>query len=149
MSYQVRDATPADLLWLANNMREVDRQEILASNGAMPAQAMMYGGYLKAACLDNVPALVFGVVPSPDPRIGIVWMLATDLLSHPKARRYLARHSREWVEEMNSRFPLLTNMADARNEVHLKWLKFCGFKFIRKFNHGPCNVPFIEFARIR
>lgn len=149
MTYKVRDALPQDLLWFSQNMRKCDRDEIAAAGGHTPSAAMMYAhGYVKTALVDNLPLLIFGVAPSPTPEAGLVWMLASDYLEAPRPRRLLARHSREWVEDMQQNYDLLFNIADARNTAHHKWLKFCGFKFIRKFNHGPCNAPFYEFARM-
>lgn len=149
MTYQVRDALPQDLLWFSENMRQADQEEIAAASGVTPAGAMLAAnGYTKVALVDDLPLLIFGVAPSHVSNAGIVWMLATDYLQSPRARRHLARYSRDWVADMQSQYPLIFNIADARNEAHHKWLRFCGFKFIRKFNHGPCNAAFYEFARI-
>ena len=41
---------------------------------------------------------------------------------------------------------MLWNICDSRNKVHLKLLKFLGFKFLREVKYGPNNVTFIEFA---
>lgn len=35
-----------------------------------------------------------------------------------------------------------------RNTVHLRLLKFLGFKFLREFTYGPNNLTFIEFCRV-
>ena len=40
-------------------------------------------------------------------------------------------------------------VVDARNELHIKWLKFMGFKFIQRHeNFGVAKLPFYEFLRI-
>ena len=75
---------------------------------------------------------------------GEVWMLCT-----PAIHEYpitFAREAKRWLEQRNEK--LLWNIVDSRNTVHLKLLKFLGFKFLRKFEHGPNNVQFIEFCRV-
>ena len=76
---------------------------------------------------------------------GIVWMLCT-----PAINKYpisFAREAKRWVESRPE--PLLWNVVDKRNRVHLKLLKFLGFKFLREFNYGPNQLSFIEFCRVR
>ena len=46
-----------------------------------------------------------------------------------------AREAKRYVDSRNE--PLLWNIVDSRNKVHLKLLRFLGFKFLRKFEHGP------------
>ncbi len=152
MNYEVRNTQPQDLSWMAMNMRVSDKEEIAAQSGSTPAQSMLYGrllsSYMKTALVDGVPLLVFGVTGSKDPNIGTVWMLATDYLESPKCRRLLARHSRQWVADMQAMFPILTNKTDKRNTSHHRWLSWCGFVFINETPMGPCRAPFLEFVRI-
>mgnify|MGYP001215745640 FL=1 len=151
--YTVRDAKPQDLVWISDHMRASDAAEIAATSGVSPASAMAigkaYSPYLKVACLGEIPVLVFGVCPTGNPMVGKVWMLATNILQNPRARKLLARYSRNWVEDMQSIYPVLTNITDARNTIHHKWLKWCGFRFIQKLEHGPVGAAFFEFVRIR
>ena len=75
---------------------------------------------------------------------GAIWMLCT-----PENERYPITFAREAKRFVDSREePLLWNIVDCRNTVHLKLLKFLGFKFLRKFKHGPNNLYFIEFCRV-
>ena len=75
---------------------------------------------------------------------GDIWMLCT-----PDIHRYPITFAREAKRYVDSRKePLLWNIVDSRNKVHLKLLKFLGFKFLRKFEHGPNNIQFIEFCRV-
>ena len=76
---------------------------------------------------------------------GDIWMLCT-----PDIHRYPITFAREAKRYVDSREePLLWNIVDSRNTVHLKLLKFLGFKFLRKLKHGPNNITFIEFCRVR
>ncbi len=76
---------------------------------------------------------------------GDIWMLCT-----PDIHRYpitFAREAKRYVDSREEQ--LLWNIVDSRNTAHLKLLKFLGFKFLRKLKHGPNNVTFIEFCRVR
>ena len=76
---------------------------------------------------------------------GDIWMLCT-----PEIHRYPITFAREAKRYVDSRTePLLWNIVDIRNTAHLKLLKFLGFKFLRKLKHGPNNITFIEFCRVR
>lgn len=150
--YEVRNSLPSDIIWLADNMRISDVEEIAAQSGCSPLEALMRckvdSPYCKTATWHGVPVLIFGVAPSEDPMVGIPWMLASDLLINKQCRFLLARHSREWVADMQSLYPILANITDCRNKAHHQWLTWCGFTFIRQFNHGPVGAAFYEFVRI-
>jgi hypothetical protein len=76
---------------------------------------------------------------------GQIWMLCT-----PEIERYPITFAREAKRFVDSREePLLWNIVDCRNTVHLKLLKFLGFKFLRIVKNGPYQLPFIEFCRVR
>jgi hypothetical protein len=76
---------------------------------------------------------------------GDIWMLCTNVI-HEQPTLF-ARQAKRYVDSREE--PLLWNIVDSRNEAHLKLLKFLGFKFLRKLKHGPNNVTFIEFCRVR
>lgn len=51
---------------------------------------------------------------------------------------------------MQAQTPILFNCVDQRNEVHINWLRWLGFKFVRIIpEYGIQKLPFIEFVRIR
>ncbi len=76
---------------------------------------------------------------------GEVWMLCT-----PAIHEYPITFAREAKRFIDSREePLLWNIVDKRNTVHLKLLKFLGFIFLREISHGPNQLSFIEFCRVR
>ena len=74
---------------------------------------------------------------------GSIWMLCT-----PEIQNYpitFAREAKRYVDKQPHK--LLWNIVDKRNRVHLKLLKFLGFKFLREFPYGPNQLTFIEFAK--
>ena len=75
---------------------------------------------------------------------GQIWMLCT-----PAIQEYpitFTREARRFVERQQDK--LLWNVVDKRNTVHLKLLKFLGFKFLREVEFGPNKLSFIEFCRV-
>ena len=74
---------------------------------------------------------------------GMIWMLCT-----PVIHDYPIAFVKEAKRVLNSRTEkLLWNIVDKRNKVHLKLLRYLGFKFLREFKHGPNQLTFIEFAK--
>jgi hypothetical protein len=74
-------------------------------------------------------------------------MVATDELLEYQMK--FLRRSRIYIELIQQEYPLLHNVVDARNELHIKWLKWMGFKFIQLHEeYGVEKRPFYEFIRI-
>lgn len=91
---------------------------------------------------------MFGAVSmGKDPCIGVVWMLCSSkILKH---RRRFAKESRLWIQAMHRRYDLLWNVVDERNTVHIRWLQWCGFTFIKRYEAlGVEQRPFLEFVRV-
>jgi hypothetical protein len=148
----VRKSVAEDADYLAPRLREADLQEVLAAGCPVPHAALMAGMGDTSICLTAVdelgyPVTMFGVGPHPaDPLVGVVWALASDEIKR-HSRSFLGP-SKEWVEALNRRYPVLSNYTDCRNHEHHKWLKWCGFTFINKVQ-GPLGHPFYEFVRLR
>jgi len=129
---------------VASNLRPDDRREVEEGHGIDPI--------LLASQMSSNPSYVYFTVPDGKTagmagvgEDGNIWMLCT-----PDIHRYpitFAREAKRYVD--NRTEPLLWNIVDMRNTVHLKLLRFLGFKFLRKLKHGPNNVTFIEFCRVR
>ena len=131
-------------LEVASNLRSEDFREISEGHGLDPLT------YLAAMSTD--PATVYFTSPSGKAagmagvgKKGDIWMLCTNVI-HEQPTLF-ARQAKRYVDSREE--PLLWNIVDSRNEAHLKLLKFLGFKFLRKLKHGPNNVTFIEFCRVR
>lgn len=149
-----RKCTQEDIDHLAPRLRKEDLDEIRAASGLSPREALMLGFAESEECHcihdtdTGEPVAVFGVVPmAENPSIGIVWMLGSDdLKMHSMC---FLRRSAEWVQRLHSRYPLLCNVIDARNEVHVRWLQWLGFQFIRDIpDYGPEQRLFYEFVRL-
>lgn len=144
----------SDAEYIGTHLRQADLQEMHAVMGGHvdPVQALKYGietSYFPfVATIDGVPACVFGAVPEPhDDRFGSVWLMGTDAITnHP---RTFLRHSKEYLEKVAEPFSLLWNCVDKRNDVHIRWLKWMGFTFIKEIpSFGEQRRPFLEFAKV-
>tara|TARA_B100001113_G_C21063487_1_gene602265 strand:+ start:55 stop:492 length:438 start_codon:yes stop_codon:yes gene_type:complete len=129
---------------VASNLRSDDYRELTEGHGVNPIAwlpiAAQDGSSVYFTVPDGKTAGLAGVGND-----GSIWMLCT-----PEIHRYPITFAREAKRYVDSREePLLWNIVDCRNTVHLKLLKFLGFKFLRKFEHGPNNLHFIEFCRVR
>lgn len=151
----VRNSTHADIGQISNTMRIADVAEIKAFSGSTPEEALrsgMYhqnnGGRCITICLPNgLPVGMYGVVPSGEPKVGIVWMLASDNIQ-PLYRQFL-RESAKGIQDLCKEYSLIFNYTDARNEVHHRWIKWAGFTVIKRHEEfGVEKRPFLEFVRI-
>ena len=129
---------------VASNLRPDDRREVEEGHGLNPLVELVLEAKNGSSVYFTVPngktAGMAGVGYG-----GAIWMLTT-----PAIHEYpitFAREAKRFVDTRTE--PLLWNIVDERNKVHLKLLKFLGFKFLRKKLHGPNNLYFIEFCRVR
>jgi len=147
-----RRARLSDIGYMAHHMRPADRQEVWASGGVTPFTALLEGfnhshDPMVGADEDDKPVCMGGVGPSLDPQAGCVWMLATTDLELHKVS--FLRRSKPWLEEWHKTYPVLFNCVDERNELHVKWLGWLGFIFIRRLpKWGFERRPFLEFVRL-
>ena len=149
----MRISTHEDINYLAPRLREADKQECLATTGQMPIDvlhtALLLGDLtLTLTTPEGKRVGLCGVTPSPYTNAGVIWMCATDeLLKHQMA---FLRRSKAALDYLSSGYDVLHNCVDARNEVHIKWLKWMGFTFINKHEtYGVEQRPFYEFIRIK
>mgnify|MGYP001397837711 FL=1 len=144
MSKYIHPITEEAALAVASNLLPDDYREVAEGHGHDPVEAIPQCSQIGDTVYFNVPdgqlAGVAGVQPD-----GRIWMLCTPaILKYPKT---FAREAKRFVESREEK--LLWNIVDKRNKVHLKLLKFLGFKFVRELKYGPNNLSFIEFCRCR
>ena len=143
MSKYIHPITMEAAIEVASNLLPADRREVEEGHGVDSTEALV----------DAVqkPSCVYFVVPNGktagmagvDPG-GRIWMLCTNAIhDYPIT---FAREAKRFVDSRKE--PLLWNIVDKRNKVHLKLLKFLGFKFLREIKYGPNNLSFIEFCRV-
>ena len=147
----VRPSVLEDVEYLAPRLRDEDVAEARAHSGLSAYDALKIGFENCLNCgtgvLKDEPILMFGASQIL-PDVGMVWMLGTDKIA--EGRVSVLRQSKEWLAELHEEFELLFNYVDARNEVHIKWLKWLGFSFINLHpEFGVGKLPFYQIVRIR
>lgn len=136
-----------DCVRLAPRLRKADRDEIEASTGQTPLDALTTGLAASAQAggiyHGREPIALFGVVPWPD-GVGSPWLLGSDdILTH---WREFARRSREELDLLRPPWVRLENHVDVRNEVHVRWLRWLGARFTGPEVHGAAQLPFWRFT---
>lgn len=136
---------------LAANLRQADVDEIAASIGLTPEEAIRLSvhysshGYVVLDA-DREPIAMFGAVPSPVPGAGIMWMLGTDGIK--RNARDIARHSRPHLDRLNQTYPYLWNYVDARNVTSRRWLEWAGCRIVgEEPSYGVEKRAFLAFGR--
>jgi len=150
MQQYMKVATEDDAIALAKKLRQEDIDEVKANSNLSPEEALVIGIknselpigiYYNDECVS-----IFGVVPVY--KSALIWLLASE-----DAFKYLKipflRNNKELVNFLNKKHTVLYNFVDARNKVHIKWLKWLGFIFINKIEKfGFEQRPFYEFVRL-
>ena len=145
----VRPAKLADSLELAPKIRKGDRQEIMASDGASPLEALVIPFTQKNAKIYSIIGTqsegvigMFGSTPSKEKGYGVVWLLSSeDLFKHTKQ---FIQECPKWINDMSKGYEYVYNFVDERNWKSLKWLQFLGFEPKRKIgDFGIGKMPFL------
>ena len=146
----LRLATEDDCIYLAENLREDDYREIKAVTGLPPLLSLLTGlrsSQVPLVICDNNNKVVamLGVVPNG--LIGSIWMVGTPDLK--KISVSFLKNCQDVFTVLKNNFSILHNYVDARNELHIRWLRWMGFSFIKKHKaYGIEQKPFYEFVKI-
>ena len=142
--YTTLPCTLEAALEVASNLRSEDRREIEEGHGLDPKVIL-------TEAVDDDFCVYF---TAPNGRTagmggiyndGIIWMVTTPVIhDYPigfvkEAKRVLATRTE----------PILGNIVDKRNTIHLRLLKYLVFTFSKEKLPGPNKLTFIEFYRVR
>lgn len=147
----VSPATLADVNELNELVRPEDRREIEEISGGTFLRSMQLGLLcsplvVTARAPNGNLGCIVGVTPYGTGK-GTVWMAGTPEIERNKIA--FTRGTAEFLRRSSTHFHTLFNVCDARNEVHVNWLRRTGFSLLRRVeNFGAKGVPVIEFARI-
>lgn len=144
-----RPATLQDCIELSKTMREEDKREIWHIARSSPLNSLVDGFFYSSKCWtvewQGRVVAIFGVCPQ-DELVGVPWMLASDDLK--RIRKSFLKECHRYLQEMSQGFQILTNSAWSQNEVHIQWLKWLGFKFLKAKPMGYDNELFYEFYKV-
>lgn len=137
---------------LAPVLRREDTDEIRAASGLDPEAALLHGVdtgdpvYAFYSPTGKIAGM-FGVTPMGD-REGAVWLLASDeVMKYPMT---FLRRCRNTLDTLYEKYDVLFNYVDARNEVHIQWLRWMGFSFVAYYpEYGVEKRPFYEIVRLK
>ena len=139
----IHPATCEAAFEVASHLRPDDYREVVEGHGHDPKVVLPLAATFKDSVYFTVPdGRIAGLAGVNEG--GAIWMLCTPAI-HDFPMTF-AREAKRYVDSRPE--PMLWNICDKRNTTHLRLLKFLGFKFLREINHGPNNIPFIEFCRL-
>jgi len=147
----VRPAELADIQVLYDNMRQADRDELIAAYGqgnelwalkaALDTSIVSWSGFY-----DGKLCCVFGVgAASLLDENGVPWMVGTVELERHSG--VLMRQCRGYIQSMHTYFSRLYNFVDVRNAKSIRWLKRLGFVFGEPVEYGVYGMKFLPFER--
>lgn len=144
---EVVPATEEHARNIAPRMRQADKDEVLASSGREPLEALLYSikhsDEAFTGMADGVPEIMFGVgTINLLYQVGAPWLLGTDAVQ--THYRPFLKSSMLWKSHLMSRYNELHNMVDDRNKVSKRWLKWLGFEIGPAIDIGN-GLHFREF----
>ena len=149
MKPYIKVATLEEAKFLSTRLRQEDIDECKANANVTPLEALVNGvkySHLPFTVYNNDnPVMIMGVIPHGK-NLGMIWLLSSpEIQNFPIA---FLRSSKGVLDCYNKSFPILYNYIDARNTLHMNWLKWLGFNFIKVHNHfGYEKRKFIEFVK--
>lgn len=147
--FSIEQATDAAAAYVAENMRQADRDEIWAAGRLTPQEAIERSLEVSrdtagVGVVDGEPVCAFGIGQwSALALHGIPWLLGTDKLVQHAA--LFLRRSRQYMDVAKVEYKILENHVDARNTETLKWLGWLGFTVDPALPFGPDRLPFHRF----
>jgi len=133
---------------LAPRLRHADADELRA-NGREPhaglLRACLLSSQLDAIVVAGRPLAIFGFADMGDDT-ACPWLLGSeDLVTTHRA--WFIRHSPAIVSSGDHRWARFRNRVDARNSVHVRWLRWVGFRVDPPEAFGPFDLPFHSIYR--
>ena len=139
----IKPCTPQLALEVGENLRRDDAREIEQTLGLYAPVAVLhsyyYAAYGSTVYFHDEHGKAAGVAGVT--KDNVIWMLCTDVIE-TKPHKFV-REAKRWLDSLPN--PYVYNHADMRNEVHIKLLKFLGFKFIQYYVYN--GVPLISFIK--
>lgn len=145
-SCTIVEANESHIPFIAPFIRKEEQIEVDCMGGTI--QEALLSGLKQDDCTltvkdkYDVPYAMFGVGQVNSQ--AYIWMLSTD---NVRNNMYdFVRYSRKWIQILTKPYKTTYNFVHQDNDLSVRWLKFCGAKFIRKVEIN--NQPFLEFIFI-
>lgn len=150
----VREYRTGDELDLSPFLREADLldlrccseepvEELLRQSAMLSAPSCtIYGDH--EDCVEGM----FGIVDEGR-GFGRVWLLGSQTLVRKPLSRQFLRECPDYLAVLERPFKCIGNRIDARNTVHIRWLCYMNFVFLRKLEGvGLHGEDMLEFIRV-
>ena len=128
---------------VASNLLPDDLREVVEGHGVDPMETLVSAASRGSCIYFTMPNGKTAGMAGVDPG-GQIWMLCTPVIKDYPVT--FVKEAKRYVDSREEK--LLWNIADKRNTVHLKLLRFLGFKFLRELTYGPNQLTFLEFCRV-
>ena len=146
--YEFTVPTKEDAIYIAENLKQNNRQEVLAAIGdnclsdilrSMEASDML--GCFKH---NGTPLAIYGVIPdSIMGGTGIAWLLfSAEAMRH---RQVVGRYTKRGLRAIMAKYERVYNWVDTGNEDIIKWLKWLGAKFKGPYKRGVFGIEHYYF----
>lgn len=146
--YRIELLSQAYVDQMKGRLRYSDELEVGAACGQSADWGLQRSYELSEAAwvglIGDNPVCAWGVVrTSILSSVGVPWLLATPEFEEEGLE--IVKQSKTYSELMKSRFRLLTNYVDARQEKSIRWLKWLGFTIEEAKPYGLLQLPFHNF----
>lgn len=144
--YQFKPVTEDAVQFIAENMRQADKDEVTAFSGSSDIDAILrhsiHKSVLAAAIYrdEKLLCIAGASCATMASTTGQPWMLGTDDLY--REPRLFVIHGKRVIDEFKTRFTMLENYVDARNSKSIRWLRWLGFTI-----HNPVRINGVFFHR--
>ena len=148
MKVEIVKAETSHIQYIADNIRDADKQEIYDYCLLYPLEALeqsLANSELAwTGMLDGKPLCMFGASEvSLLTGVGLPWLIGTKGIEEHSV--VFLRRCRPYIIKMAKRFDRLENYVSASNILAITWLKWLGFKFGHEEEVGLFKKPFKKF----
>lgn len=148
INVQLRPCRDGDEESIGSRMRDADRAEIWASSQLEPIKALQlsrrFSEDVWTCTVDGIPEVMLGVLRTSHlPERGSPWLLGTDAVT--KYPRQLLASGYHLVPQLLSKYKVLRNAVDDRNDASKRFLIRLGFRLGEPYPVFPSGVLFRPF----
>ena len=126
----IRLATRGDINWVSSRLSLADLREVETATGerpidVLPQMCKAAETYSIRPYRNSEPVALFGIMDAGEPGRANVFLLGTKSID--KVAKTLVGELPHWLDAWCETYPILTNYADSRNVLHLRYLEHIGF----------------------
>lgn len=136
---------------MMDRLRHADASELAAASSLSPIDAVLLSMALSTECFawvrgeEEEVVAILGVAATEYEGVGCPWMVGTNAIR--EEREFLKFVSGPTIQRWNEMYPLLENYVHPDNEVSVRWLKSCGFRFGEPEPYGEKGELFLPFFK--